>query len=308
MTASILTITLNPAVDISSDTEVVRPIHKIRTTAQQHDPGGGGINVARVIATLGGEVEALYMAGGAMGAHLQQLLEGRGIQQHMIPIAGMTRVSFNVFERQTEFEYRFVPEGPAVTADELENCLDRLRAFKGAFVVASGSVPAGAPTDILAQMAEITVANGAKFILDSSGLGLHRALEGGNVYLAKPSLGELEQLTGNELDEAGAREAALDLVARGACEMVAVTLGAQGAMLARADDVIRLPARHVATKSAVGAGDSFVGAMTWALAEGWAEEKAFGLGIAAGAATALTSGTGLCRKEDVLRLFAEADL
>lgn len=301
--ASILTITLNPTIDVSSDAQIVRPVHKIRTSRQTHDPGGGGVNVARVIASLGGQVEALYLAGGAMGEHLEKMLKERGIPQQAVPINGMTRVSFNVFENQTGFEYRFVPQGPEVSADEIENCLQHVREFKGAYVVASGSVPTGAPTDILAQIAQIASANGAKFVLDSSGLALHQALDAGNVHLAKPSLRELEQLMDKELDEESAKDAASELVSKGACESLAVTLGAQGAIYAHAGGVERFAACHVKTRSAVGAGDSFLGAMVWALAQGWEKKEAFRLGIAAGAAAALTPGTELCHKDDVLRLF-----
>jgi len=299
----ILTICLNPAVDLSSEAELVRPVRKIRTTNENYDPGGGGINVARTIMALGGEAEALFLAGGTIGVLLDDLVDRSGVPHHRFPIKGSTRMAYTVHERKTGLEYRFVPTGPTVEPAELEPCLDFLRAYDGHYVVASGSLPGGAPDDILAKMADIAASKGVRFILDSSGAGLRTTLDRSRVYLVKPSRGELEELVGHELDEPGIRAAALDLVKRGAAELIAVTMGAEGAFLASADGAIRVPAIHVAVCSAVGAGDSFLGAMTLALTEGRSGEDALRFGIAAGAAAVMMPGTTLCRRDDVLRLY-----
>lgn len=303
--AAILTITLNPTIDIASEADLVRPTRKVRTVDERYDPGGGGINVARVVAELGDETEALFLAGGATGALLDDLLERARIPHRSFPIAGPTRISFTVHERQTGLEYRFVASGPMVSPAELEPCFSFLRAADSPWVVASGSLPRGAPSDTLARMADIAAARGARFVLDSSGEGLALALRNSRVFLVKPSRGELEQFVGHQLDETGIREAAVELVRRGAAELVAVTLGAEGALLVSAEGVVRMPALHVPVRSAVGAGDSFLGAMTFALVKGWAPDEALRLGVAAGAAAVLTPGTTLCRREDVLRLYAE---
>lgn len=301
--ADVLTVTLNPVIDISSEADSVHPIHKIRTYDQQQDPGGGGVNVARVVTKLGGSVEAVYLAGSSMGALLDRLLDAQGVRNRKITIAGETRIAFNVYERKSGFEYRFLPEGPEVSQAELDVLLDHVRQFSGRYVVASGSLPRGVPDDILVHIAKICEQNGQQFIVDSSGTALVRVLESAKVFLAKPSLRELGQVAGMTLDDMSARAVALDIARKGHCEMIAVTLGAQGAMLADAQGTMRLPARHVATKSAVGAGDSFLAAMVWALADGWSREEAFRLGVAAGAAAAVTPGTELCLKEDVFRLY-----
>jgi 6-phosphofructokinase 2 len=135
-------------------------------------------------------------------------------------------------------------------------------------------------------------------------MGLQATLEKSRVFLVKPSLGELEKLVGRKLDENGARQAAADIVARGAAEIVAVTMGADGALLATSSGVLRVPAIPVRVRSAVGAGDSFLGAMVWALSQGKAPEEAFRFGIAAGAAKVMTPGTKPCKRSDVLDLFS----
>lgn len=301
--SSILTITLNPTVDVFGEVGVVRPIRKMRVSNPRYAPGGGGINVARVIAMIGGDVEAVFLAGGPTGSWLDALLARDGIRRRTIPISGDTRVAFVVQESGSGFDYRFVPTGPAVSAEQVEPCLDIIRSHAAEYVVASGSLPEKISPDIYAQMAKIAADKGGRFVLDSSGDGLRTTLDQSRVFLAKPSLGELEQLVGHELDEQSAREAARSLVKRGAAEMVAVTMGAHGALLVTADDVLRMPAPRVKVRSITGAGDSFLGAMVYALAGGWAVEGAFHLGIAAGAAAVLRAGGELCRREDIRALY-----
>lgn len=302
----IVTVTLNPTVDLSSDTEVVRPVRKVRTRNERFDPGGGGINVARVVAKLGGDAEAVYLAGGEIGTLLDRLLADHGIARHRIAIAGQTRVGYIVHEQSTGLEYRFVPEGPHVTAADCEACCAALASRRADYLVCSGSLPGGAPADTYARIAGLAAKTGAKFVLDSSGEGLRATLETDSVHLVKPSLGELEQYVGRKLTPDQAAQEASRIVDRGMAEMVAVTLGTDGAILAGRGETMRLPAIPVRVTSAVGAGDSFLAAMVWALSEGWTTSDAFRLGVAAGAAAAMTPGTELCRIEDVHALYERA--
>ncbi|MEP7172242.1 MAG: 1-phosphofructokinase family hexose kinase [Aestuariivirga sp.] len=301
----ILTITLNPTVDISSQADVVRPTRKTRTSNTRYDPGGGGINVARVIATLGGDAEAIFLAGGEMGMLLDRLLGEEGIRRRLFPMAGQTRIGVVVQEKTTGLEYRFVAEGPAVQPGELQPCLEAAISHGGGYVIASGSLPAGVPGDTYARIADAAASRGARFVLDSSGTGLQTTLEKSRVFLVKPSLGELEKFVGEKLNEDGVRQAAADIVARGAAEIVAVTMGADGALMATSSGILRVPAIPVRVRSAVGAGDSFLGVMTWSLSEGKSPEEAFRLGVAAGAAKVMTPGTKLRKSSDVFDLLSK---
>ena len=300
---SIVTLSLNPTIDVASQADLVRPTHKIRTEQETYDPGGGGVNVARVITELGGRAAVICPAGGFTGSMLDEMLGAIPIPRTIVPISGRTRISLTVFERKSGHEFRFIPSGPELSPAELEACLEAVRNSTFDYFVASGSESRGAPADILAQFAEIVAAKGGKFILDSSGPGLSATIERAPVYLVKPSFGELESLVGRRLDDESARDAALDLVRRGRAEIVTVTMGAAGALLVTKDTTLRMWSPKIRTRSAVGAGDSFLAAMTLALAEGRAIEDALIFAIAAGAATVLTPGTMLCRKEDVARIY-----
>lgn len=301
----IVTITLNPAIDGASEADEVRPIHKVRTTNERFDPGGGGINVARVLAELGRPALPVYLAGGATGAVLDDLLAARGLVGRRVSIHDHTRISHAVFERSTGLEYRFVPEGPQIAQEETHRLLAAVEALDFDYCVASGSLPRGVPDDFYVALGRVVARKGARLILDTSGAELRAAVAAGGLYLVKPSLGEFEGLVGRPLREPAAQEAAArELVGRGGVEMLAVSFGHEGALLATRAGLTRLRPPPVKARSAVGAGDSFVGGMTFALTEGRPPEDAFRLGLAAGSAAVLTPGTELCRRDDVWRLYA----
>jgi 6-phosphofructokinase 2 len=301
----IVTLTLNPAIDASCEAEKVRPIHKIRTSNERYEPGGGGINVAHVVRELGGQALAVYCAGGLTGRAFDDMVAAIGLARRVIPIEGMTRVSHTVYERSTGQEYRFVPEGPEIHEAEWQAVLAEIERLEADYLVTSGSLPPGVPVDFYARIARSVQARGGRFVLDAADAPLRRALEVG-AYVIKPNLGELERLTGKDL--AGPLEqeaAALQLVEDGCAEIVTVSLGAEGALLATAEGTLRLRTPELKPKSAVGAGDSFVGAMTLGLAQGRTPKDAFALALAAGTAAVLTMGTGLCRRPDVQRIYRQ---
>lgn len=301
----IVTLTLNPAIDSACQADEVRPILKIRTTDERYDPGGGGINVARVIRELGGETIAVYLAGGLTGQAFNHMIDAIGLQSRVIPIAGDTRVSHVVYERSSGQEYRFVPSGPHIHEDEWQACLEAIAALDADYVVASGSLPRGLPEDFYARLARVVADKGARLALDTSGAALGAALEQG-VFLVKPNLRELETLLGRSLREPAEQdEAASELIDRGRAEIVTLSLGADGALLATGAGCVRLRAPKIKPRSAVGAGDSFVGAMILGIAQGRSPVDAFTLAVATGTATVLTMGTELCRREDVERIYRQ---
>jgi 6-phosphofructokinase 2 len=302
----IVTLTLNPTIDLAFQSNEIRPIRKNRTVEQRIDAGGGGINVARVLRELGAEAYAIYLAGGATGLVLNELVAKLDVPRKRIDIAGSTRISFTVFEEISGLEYRFVSEGAALLEAEWQSALSELNASDADYVVASGSLPPGVPVDYYARLAHVVRSKGARLILDTSGPALQAAISAGGIYFAKPSLGEFEFLTHRKIEsEEELAEAATSLIANGSVENLAVTMGRDGALLAHRSGTLRLRGPKVKALSAVGAGDSFVAGMTFALARRENVEDAFMLGMAAGAAAVLTHGNQLCRREDVERLHAE---
>jgi 6-phosphofructokinase 2 len=301
----ITTLTINPAVDVSWEVEDMVPIRKLRSSSGTVFPGGGGVNVSRVISVLGGESTALITRGGLTGTLLTELLDDLDLNRRVVKIGGDTRLAATVFERSSSQEFRVTPPGPELTESEWRAFLDMVAKLDGDYVVCTGSLPRGVPCDFYARVAAVAKERGGKVILDTSGRALFEALNEG-VYAVKPNQRELEHLVGQRAStEKEQEEIARQLVVEGKAEIVALTLGAEGALLVWKDGVKRLRSPDVEVKSAVGAGDSFVAGLTFGLSEGRSVEDAFALAVAAGAAAVMTAGTELCRKEDVDRLYAD---
>lgn len=305
--APIVTLTVNPALDVSTSTETLMAEHKMRCGPSRVHPGGGGVNVSRVIERLGGHSTVIYAVGGATGQAYRQLLEEEGLIGRAIGIAGATRENITIDETSTGKQFRFVLQGPQVSETEWMRCLQATEAAMhlGGYVVPSGSLAPGMPDDFYARVARRARDLGVRCVVDASGDALAEAVDEG-VYLVKPSGRELGELVGAPtltIDEK--IDAASELVGRGRVEVVALTLGGDGAVLVTADGVTRLASPPITVRSTVGAGDSFLGAMVLRLAQGHDLAAAFRAGVAAGAATATTEATELCHRDDVERFEAQ---
>jgi len=308
--ADIVTLTMNPAIDTSVHVDRVAPFHKLRAGGQRRDPGGGGINVARVLRRFGADVTAIYAAGGALGQLLRRLVDAEGISALTLPIAGETREDFTVSEEATGRQYRFVLPGPHFSEAEWRGALQSFAAHdrQARFVVASGSLPPGVPDDFYARIANLAREGQSKIVVDSSGAALRAALAAG-VYLVKPSLNELRGLVGGALaTQEELIKACRSLAESGQAEIVALTLGNRGALLVTRDRVLRAPALALRPVSVVGAGDSFLGTMIWSFSCGHSIETAFRYGVAGGSAALLMPGTELCRRDEVERLVNDVEV
>ena len=303
----IVTVTINPAIDIFVNVARVEPTRKLRCSAPKRDPGGGGINVARVAHRLGSSVAAIYPTGGAIGKLLHRLVEREGIDSLVTPSHVETRENFTAYEETTGEQYRFVLPGSTLHRAEWEAVLDKLTTLpqKPRFVVASGSVPPGVPEDFFARTARFAKQLGAQCVIDTSGPSLQAALREG-VALIKPNLAELSDLVGAPLDSESAQLGACrKLTSDGSVQAVALTLGDQGSLLVTAEKALRALPLAIEAVSTVGAGDSFLGGLVAALASGESLQRAFRVAVAAGSAAVLSPGTELCRAEDVQRLLPQ---
>ena len=154
---SIVTLTLNPALDASTSVAYVLPDRKLRCETPTYEPGGGGINVARAIRKLGGDALACFPIAGPAGELLRRLLDAEGVRQAPIPVAGWTRENLNVLEEVSGRQFRFCMPGPTLQEAEWPVFLDWLGRLEPppAFVVASGSLPPGVPVDFYARVVSV---------------------------------------------------------------------------------------------------------------------------------------------------------
>jgi 6-phosphofructokinase 2 len=300
----IVTLTMNPALDIATSADRVVPAHKLRCAPPRYDPGGGGINVARAVHALGGEAVAVFPVGGPAGGLIRNLLDREGVRHHPIAIDGFTRESLAVEDRQTGQQFRFILPGPEVSMRDQERCLDQLSlaAADASYIVASGSLPLGVAEDFYSRVVGLAQGLGTPLVLDTSGAALKEA--GRGIYLLKPSLRELRDLAGREIRTAYEQErAAREVIEQGRSEIVVLSLGEAGALLVTAEACERFAAIPVQARSTVGAGDSMLAGIVLGLARGMGLREAVRFGMAAGAAALLGSGTELCRGSDVERLY-----
>ena len=307
--APIVTLTMNPALDICADADVVRPTDKIRCGSARYDAGGGGINVAKIAHVLGAPVTAVYPAGGPTGEVLTDLLIQGGVPVRRVQIGASTRESFTINEISTGLQYRFVLPGPHLSFVEQQQCLADLRdaAAPARFVVASGSLPPGAPVNFYQQVALICRDLGVRLILDTSGGGLKHIRSG--VYLRKASVRELRECVGRELaTESEQLDAAREIIDCGRARAVVVSLGSDGALLVTSQGSLRFRAIPMRALSGVGAGDAMVAAIAVGLSRDWSLSKSVRYGIASGAAMLMTPGTEPCTRADAERLFEVAEL
>lgn len=306
----VVTVTMNPAVDVSTSVDRILPVRKLRCRAERREAGGGGINVARVIHRLGGDVLAAYLAGGVVGEQLKSLVAKEGVPDLVVAISGETRESFTVTDEETKDEFRFVLPGPTLTEPECRRSLEQVEAVakEAQYLVVSGSLPGGAPANFHARLGQLAKRAHARYIADASGAQLKEAFEAG-VYVAKPNLRELQEITAENLDDRAAQvRACRTIIGQGKAEVLALTLGADGALLVTADQAWFAEPLKVRVVGTVGAGDSFLGALVWSLAKARPLDEGLRSAVAAGSAALLTEGTRLASPEDVRRLAKEVRL
>lgn len=299
----IVTLTVNPALDKSANFSGLVPEQKIRCEAPRYDAGGGGVNVSKAIHRLGGEALTIFTSGGPIGKILEECLQSEHLPIQAIPVSNWTRENFVAFDTHTRSQYRFGFPGPSLSMAEQDLILQTINNMPSRYLVISGSLNEGMSDSFYRKIVQLPSLAETKVVIDTSGPALEQVLESG-IYLVKPNIGELAKLVGVdklELDEVA--DAAKSLVEKGSAEIVVVSLGPQGAILVTKEELFVIPAPHVVRKSTVGAGDSMVGGMVWALSQNRPLKEVVQWGVACGTAATMNEGTQLFKKDDAISLF-----
>ena len=301
----ILTITLNPAIDKSTVTDLIQPEAKQRCSDVLNEPGGGGINVSKALKKLKAESIALFPAGGHNGEKLKSLLKAEEIPFHSIDSSVETRENWVVLESETNHQFRFTFPGKSIEESVFKNLIDDIRSFSPAYVIASGSLPPGLPVHFYGLIVKTANSVGAKCIVDTSGPAL-QALKGKHAFLIKPNIGELcKMLNVDSLQNNEVHDAAQQAVRDGFAELIAVSMGPEGAWLLTADEKHFAAAPAVKKKSTVGAGDSMVAGITYMLQQQQPLQQVINFGVACGSAATMNEGTQLFKIEDVHKLYEQ---
>lgn len=306
----ILSITLNPALDVAADVPELQADVKLRCGPPQFHPGGGGINVSRAVAKLGGQSRALVVTGGSTGERLQQMIADEGITLAAIDTGTETRQSFTARDVSTGNQYRFMLPGTQWTQASETVLLDVLDSHlePGAHVVISGSMPPGGDAGVIERIHKKALAAGATLVADTSGdvLSALCARKGPPLFALRMDKEEALTTARRKLElPQDFADFGADLIAAGVADHVIMGMGAIGSVGVTAGERVMTGRPVLKPVSAVGAGDSFVGAMTLSLARGEAFAAAMAHGTAAAASAVMSPGTELCSLERVVQLRTE---
>lgn len=289
----IITVTLNPALDKTIEINEFEVGRVNRVSAMRQDAGGKGINVSKVIKSLGGTSKAIGILGGRTGSYIKSFLDLTGIENEFISVNGETRTNIKIVDRARKTNTDINEPGPEISRESLEkterilmNNLD-----KDSIVVFSGSVPANVPKDIYGRWIQLVKSCGAKALLDADRELLRCGIKEGP-FLVKPNIHELEELSGVKANgPIEAERLGRSLLSQYGIELVVVSLGQKGAIFINKSRSVLAHTIKVDAISTVGAGDSMVAALAFCLEKGVDFEKSITLSMAAGIANVMTSGS-----------------
>jgi len=307
----ILTVTLNTSIDKVYVVENFRIGDIIRVKEATYTPGGKGLNVAKVLSTLGKEVLATGLAGGFSGRFIESELGKLGIPHKFIKVNGETRSCINIIDENSCIQTELLEPGPWISLDELSQFIELFETLvqNSDVVTLSGSLPRGLHDDTYKVLISIAKEKGKKVILDTSGMALK---EGLSVFptVIKPNIKEAEGVLGKRVESISeAAAAAKELTALGA-GMAAVSMGAEGVVVADSSTgrIYHAKPPRIFPVNTVGCGDAMVAGFAAALQRGYDLEATIRMGIAVSAAAALTTETGGCRPDDVNRFINDIKL
>ena len=302
----IWTLTLNPAIDIEGEVGNLEPDVKLRSKTSLVQAGGGGVNVARVLRRLGMEATAVFPCGGPLGTYFRELLEKEDVDCETVAIEDEPRINTHIRSGEENRQYRFVMPGAELDEEEADRVLERVSELvgEGDWLICSGSLPPGVEPAFVRNLAEKVAKAEARLILDAPGKVIREAKDLPASWL-KPNLRELEDALGEEVEMEQIGKALDALREMTGADNILLSLGKEGAVYRGVEGDFRVPAPDVEKVSSVGAGDSALAGLAFALAKGRSVREAVEWAMAAGAAAVMTPGTHLLRVEDFMKLIED---
>jgi len=302
----IYTVTLNPAIDRELSVPEIEFNSVLRATNWQVDFGGKGFNVSRLLLGFDTSSIALGFIGGESGKFLENGLKRLGIKTNFVQVGGETRTNVSIRSESQPHYIKANEPGPKITPDDVQQLLDKAAALAapGDWWVLAGSLPPGCPVDIYKQLITIIQSRSSKAILDTSGKALELGYQAAP-FLCKPNLLEARYLTGHS--ERPPIEVSAGVLQTGVSNVV-ISLGKDGAVYSGTQGSFAATAPKIQEKNPIGAGDSMVGGMVWALQQGLGFEEVVRWGIACGAATASLAGTSVANRQDAQAILDQSEI
>jgi 1-phosphofructokinase family hexose kinase len=288
----IYTLTLNPAVDRELTVPEMEFDAVLRASESRVDFGGKGFNVSRLLKGMGTSSTAVGFLGGRAGELLQDGLQALGIGTDFVWVSGETRTNVSIVTHSHSHYLKVNEKGPLVEPAKQQELLEKIDSLarQGDWWVLAGSLPPGVPDDFYAQIVGVLNRHQALAILDTTGESLRLGCAE-KPYLVKPNVEEAHTLTGLSMETPAEIAAAGAQIRKMGAQNVVISMGKAGALLQTAEGTWLTHSPKVNEKNPIGAGDSMVGGLVWALTQGLTLKESLGWGVASGAATASLSGT-----------------
>ncbi len=302
----IVTLTPNPVLDRTLTVQHIEFDDVLRATSTRLDWGGKGFNVSRALKALGKESVAMAFAGGGTGHVLQQGLNRLGIVTDFVAISGETRTNVVIVDQTTGRHIKVNEAGPSIAPQEHDELLQRirLRVKPGDLWVLAGSLPPGLPVSFYAEVIELLQSSGARAFLDTSGEPLRLGCAA-QPALVKPNIAEAQEITGQRIDSPhDALIAAGHFLSKG-IDRVALSMGADGLVLATADEAVWAKPPAVQVSNPTGAGDSLLAGVAWALQQGLPLQDVARWGASAGTASAMRDGVSVGSRAEVEAIYQQ---
>ena len=305
----IVTLTPNPVLDRTLTVPRIEFDDVLRATSTRLDWGGKGFNVSRALKALGTESVAMAFAGGGTGQMLEQGLHALGIATDFASVAGETRTNVVVVDQATGRHIKVNEAGPSISPQEHDELLQRIRqrVQPGDLWVLAGSLPPGLPVSFYAEVIELLQGCGVRAILDTSGESLRLGCAA-QPALVKPNVTEAQEITGQRIDSPhDALIASGHFLSKG-IEMVALSMGAKGLVLATADEAVWAKPPAVPVSNPTGAGDSLLAGVVWAWEQGLPLADVARWGVATGTASAMREGVSVGSRGEVEAIWAKIEV
>jgi 1-phosphofructokinase family hexose kinase len=302
----IYTLTLNPAVDRELTVPQLEFDSVLRASESRMDFGGKGFNVSRLIKGLETSSTAIGFLGGRAGALLQDGLQSLGIGTDFVWVPGETRTNISIVTETRDHYIKANEKGPVIPAAKQQELFDKIGALaqRGDWWVLAGSLPPGMAADCYARIMSLLNRNGAQAILDAAGDSLRLGCPE-KPYLVKPNAEEARALTGLPTDTPAEISGAATAIRKLGAQNVVISMGKAGALLQTPEGTWLAHSPAIVEKNPIGAGDSMVGGLVWALTQGIALRECLDWGVASGAATASLPGTEVGSRPLIEKLFAQ---
>jgi 1-phosphofructokinase family hexose kinase len=302
----IYTLTLNPAVDRELTVPAMEFDSVLRASESRVDFGGKGFNVSRLLKGMEESSIAVGFLGGNAGELLQKGLRSLGIGTDFVWVAGETRTNVSIVTQSHDHYIKVNEKGPLVDAAKQQELLDKIDSLakRGDWWVLAGSMPPGVADDFYARIVNVLNKHEAHAILDTTGESLRLGCAE-KPYLVKPNAEEAHALTGLPMDTPAEIAAAAAEIRKMGAQNVVVSMGKSGALLQTPKETWLTHSPKIQEKNPIGAGDSMVGGLVWALTQGIALKESLGWGVASGAATASLSGTEVGSRPLIEELFGQ---